>query len=121
MHRERLLWAWREQIGVASGELSTAAAGRADVVADGFVGPGKLRGPQKSIYRTLCDCWAIDELGDVEEFTREMERIGFREIVVEQAQARVTPSVLHVPWVTLRFLVYGCWVWFAQDDTGAVE
>jgi hypothetical protein len=75
------------------------------VVADGFVGPGKLRGPQKSIYRTLCDCWAIDELGDVEEFTREMERIGFREIVVEQAQARVTPSVLHVPWVTLRFLV----------------
>jgi len=34
-----------------------------------------------------------------------MERIGFRDIVVEQAQARVTPSVLHVPWVTLKFLL----------------
>jgi SAM-dependent methyltransferase len=75
------------------------------VVADGFVGPGKMRGPQKNIYRTLCDCWAIDSLGDVEKFTREMERIGFKDIVVEQAQSRVTLSVFHVPWVTLKFLV----------------
>jgi SAM-dependent methyltransferase len=75
------------------------------VVVDGFLGPGKLRGPQQRIYRKLCDCWVIDTLGDVGLFTREMERIGFRDIVVEQAQARVTPSVLHVPWVTLKFLL----------------
>jgi SAM-dependent methyltransferase len=74
-------------------------------VADGFLGPGKLIGPQKRIYRKLCDCWAIETLGDVEEFTREIERIGFREVVVEQVQARVTPSVFHVPWVTLKFLL----------------
>ena len=75
------------------------------VVADGFLGPGKLRGPQKHIYRRLCDCWVIDTLGDVGQFTRELERLGFRDIVVEQMQARVTPSVLHVPWVTLKFLL----------------
>jgi SAM-dependent methyltransferase len=75
------------------------------VVADGFIGPGKLRGPQKRIFRTLCECWAIDTLGDVDKFTREMERVGFRDIVVEQLQARVTPSVLHVPWVSLKFLL----------------
>jgi SAM-dependent methyltransferase len=75
------------------------------VVADGFVGPGKLRRPQKRIFKRLCDCWAIDTLGDVEKFTREMQRIGFRKIVVEPMQARVTPSVLHVPWVTLNFLL----------------
>jgi SAM-dependent methyltransferase len=75
------------------------------VVADGFLGPGKLRGPQKSIYRKLCDCWVIDTLGEVNKFTREMERIGFRDIVVEQVQARVTPSVFHIPWVTLKFLL----------------
>jgi ubiquinone/menaquinone biosynthesis C-methylase UbiE len=75
------------------------------VIADGFVGPGKLRGPQKSLYRKLCDCWVMDTLGEVEKFTAEMERIGFRDIAVEQAQARVTPSVLHVPWVTLKFLL----------------
>jgi MPBQ/MSBQ methyltransferase len=75
------------------------------VVADGFLGPGRLRGPQKRILRRLCDCWVIDTLGEVDKFTRELERIGFRDIVVEQMQARVTPSVLHVPWVTLRFLL----------------
>lgn len=75
------------------------------VVADGFIGPGNFRGPQKSIYRTLCDCWAIDDLGDIRAFTRELQRSGFRDIAIEQIQSRVTPSVLHVPWVTLRFLL----------------
>jgi len=75
------------------------------VVADGFLGPGKLRGPQQRICRTLCDCWAIDTLGHIDAFASELERVGFRDVVVEQAQARVTPSVFHVPWVTLKFLL----------------
>jgi ubiquinone/menaquinone biosynthesis C-methylase UbiE len=75
------------------------------VISDGFVGPGKLRGLQKKIFRTLCDCWVIDDLGNVDRVTAEMERTGYRDIVVEQVQARVTPSVLHVPWVTLKFLL----------------
>lgn len=74
------------------------------VVADGFVGPGKWRGPQKAIYRKLCDCWVIETLGEVEAFKREMARVGFTDIVIERVQSRVTPSVLHVPWVTLKFL-----------------
>jgi ubiquinone/menaquinone biosynthesis C-methylase UbiE len=75
------------------------------VVADGFLGPGTLRGPQKFLYRKLCECWVIDTLGEIQPFTRELERLGFSDIVVEQTQARVTPSVLHVPWVTLKFLL----------------
>ena len=75
------------------------------VVADGFLGPGKLRGPQKSICRNLCECWAIDTLGEVDQFTHELQRLGFSDILVEPMQARVTPSVLHVPWVTLKFLL----------------
>ena len=75
------------------------------VVADGFVGPGRLRGPQRAIFRALCDCWAIDTLGEIEAFRRELESAGFEDILVEQIQARVTPSVLHVPFVTLKFLL----------------
>jgi SAM-dependent methyltransferase len=75
------------------------------VVADGFIGPGKLRGPQRSIYRRLCDCWVIETLGEIDAVSSELERTGFRNIVVEQIQSRVTPSVLHVPWVTLKFLL----------------
>ncbi len=47
----------------------------------------------------------IDTLGEVHQFTRELERLGFSKIVVEPIQSRVTPSVLHVPWVTLKFLL----------------
>ena len=75
------------------------------VVADGFIGPGKFRGPQTSIYRRLCDCWVIEDLGEIRAFTRELHGAGFREIAIEQIQSRVTPSVLHVPWVTLKFLL----------------
>jgi ubiquinone/menaquinone biosynthesis C-methylase UbiE len=75
------------------------------VVADGFLGPGKLRGLQQRIFRKLCDCWAIDTFGDIGAFTRELERLGFRDIVAERIQSRVTLSVLHVPWVTLKFLL----------------
>ena len=75
------------------------------VVADGFIGPGRFRGPQTSIYRELCACWVIEDLGEIRAFSRELQRAGFRRIAIEQIQSRVTPSVLHVPWVTLKFLL----------------
>ncbi len=75
------------------------------VVADGFIGPGKFRGPQQSIYRKLCDCWVVDTLGEIRAFTRELQHAGFDEIAIERIQSRVTPSVLHVPWVTIKFLL----------------
>jgi ubiquinone/menaquinone biosynthesis C-methylase UbiE len=75
------------------------------VVADGFLGPGRLRGPQNAIFRRLCQCWAIETLGEVGRFKSELERLGFTDIVAEQVQSRVTPSVLHVPWVTLKFFL----------------
>jgi ubiquinone/menaquinone biosynthesis C-methylase UbiE len=75
------------------------------VVADGFLGPGKLRGTQKPLYRKLCECWVIDTFGEINKFAGELQRLGFSDIVVEKVQSRVTPSGLHVPFVTLRFLL----------------
>jgi len=75
------------------------------VVADGFMGSRKLWGLQKAIYRRTCECWALDSFGEVDAFAAELAHAGFRDVVVERIQSRVTPSVLHIPWVTLRFLV----------------
>lgn len=75
------------------------------VVADGFVSPGKFRGPQRAIFRRLCECWVIDTLGDIQAFAEQLHNAGFRDIAIERIQARVTPSVLHVPFVTLKFLL----------------
>lgn len=75
-------------------------------VADGFLlRPPARRGLQPAIYRRLCECWVIETLGELAPFTAELERLGFRDIQVEHLQYRVAPSVFHVPWVTLRFLL----------------
>ena len=76
------------------------------VVADGFLRTASaLHGPQRPIYRKLCECWVIPELGELDLFLGEMRLLGFRDIHVESLQYRVAPSVLHIPWVTLKFLL----------------
>jgi MPBQ/MSBQ methyltransferase len=80
--------------------------GRRLVVADGFLGGGRFASAlQQRIYRKLCECWVIEELGELDPFTARLARLGFTDIVVEHLQMRVAPSVAHVPWVTLKFLL----------------
>jgi len=75
------------------------------VVADGFL-HGRLVSPlQQRIYRKLCECWVIERLADLRLFTARLQKLGFSEITVENLQMRVAPSVVHIPWVTLKFLV----------------
>jgi len=76
------------------------------VVADGFLGAGPFASAvQERIYRKLCECWVIEELGELDAFTVKLEQLGFTDIAVEHLQLRVAPSVAHVPWVTLKFLL----------------
>lgn len=76
------------------------------VVADGFLANDNFAtGLQQRIYRKLCECWVIEELAKLHLFTARLERLGFKDIVVERLQVRVAPSVAHVPWVTLKFFV----------------
>jgi MPBQ/MSBQ methyltransferase len=76
------------------------------VVSDGFLAGGQfVSGPQKRIYRKLCECWVIEELAQLDLFTARLEQLGFRDIAIERLQMRVAPSIAHVPWVTLKFLL----------------
>jgi cyclopropane fatty-acyl-phospholipid synthase-like methyltransferase len=76
------------------------------VVSDGFLASERFVNElQERIYHKLCECWVIEELAQLRRFTARMEQLGFREIRVENLQMRVAPSVAHIPWVTLRFLV----------------
>jgi hypothetical protein len=47
----------------------------------------------------------IEELARLDLFTARLERLGFTQIVVERLQMRVAPSVAHIPWVTVKFLM----------------
>ncbi len=76
------------------------------VVADGFlVGDRFASALQRRIYHKLCECWVIEELGQLRPFTARLEHLGFTNITVEHLQLRVAPSVAHIPWVTLKFLL----------------
>jgi MPBQ/MSBQ methyltransferase len=76
------------------------------VVADGFLANGNFTSRlQRSIYRKLCECWVINELAQLDQFTARLDQLGFTKISVEHLQFRVAPSVLHIPWVTLKFLM----------------
>jgi len=76
------------------------------VVADGFLTSDRFACKlQRNIFRKLCECWVIEELGQLRPFTARMEALGFTGIAVERLQMRVAPSVAHIPWVTVKFLL----------------
>jgi cyclopropane fatty-acyl-phospholipid synthase-like methyltransferase len=76
------------------------------VVADGFLGGDRfVSALQQRIYRKLCECWVIEELGQLPLFRARLKQVGFTDITVERLQLRVAPSVAHIPWVTLKFLL----------------
>lgn len=76
------------------------------VVADGFLASSHFAtAVQQRIYKRLCECWVIEELGQVDKFVDAMRAAGFVDVTVEPLQMRVGPSVMHVPWVTVKFLL----------------
>ncbi len=76
------------------------------VVADGFLANGRFpTALQERLYRRLCECWVIEELARLDKFTARLEQLGFTNIKVENLQFRVAPSVAHIPWVTIKFLL----------------
>jgi SAM-dependent methyltransferase len=75
------------------------------VVADGFLTNPFTTALQQRIYRKLCDCWVVEDFAHLDRFTATLQHLGFTNITVENLQLRVAPSVAHVPWVTLKFLL----------------
>jgi cyclopropane fatty-acyl-phospholipid synthase-like methyltransferase len=76
------------------------------VIVDGFLRISRFRNPlQHRIYRKLCECWVIGEFAQLDSMTSRLQQLGFSSIRVENLQLRVAPSVAHIPWVTLKFLV----------------
>ena len=75
------------------------------VIADGFT---KRRDPGPAWWRralrVVTDYWALECFADIEAFTLAMGRVGLRVVAIEDVSWRIAPSVLHIPWVTLKFI-----------------
>jgi len=76
------------------------------VIADGFM---KREAGMPRWYARLLGfmtrSWAVERFASLAAFTDALERHGFAVEAVEDASFRIAPSVLHVPWVTVKFLV----------------
>ena len=76
------------------------------VVADGFLKHGnKLPYWIEKAYKRTCECWALPEMGQINPFVETLKKVDFENIEVEDISWRVAPSVAHVPFITLKFLI----------------
>ncbi len=76
------------------------------VMADGFLKHGKpLTGLLKLSYDKLCSSWALTELGNIQKVEKYLNILNFTELKVEDISLRMAPSVAHVPFTVLTFLL----------------
>lgn len=79
--------------------------GRRLALADGFLkGDGPMNPLLRWAFERVCSNWALETFAEIGHFTRCLERHGFEDVRVNDASWRIAPSVMHIPWVTLRFL-----------------
>lgn len=83
------------------------APGGRMVIADAFLKKPveRLSATANYAYRKLCEGWKLDGLGDILSMRKNLEALGFTDIVVEDISFRVAPSVMHVPFATLGFML----------------
>ena len=76
------------------------------VIADGFLKHGKpLKGFLQIAYDKLCHSWALTELGNIKQVERYLNILQFNEVNIEEISLRMAPSVAHVPFTVLSFLI----------------
>jgi MPBQ/MSBQ methyltransferase len=78
------------------------------VIADGFlkVPEESLNSCVRNIYNGICRNWALPGMMNIERIKKHLSDAGFRNIRCEEVSWKVAPSVLHVPFVILWFLLH---------------
>lgn len=77
------------------------------VIADAFLKKEEQElcyGAQYS-HRRLCDHWSLTNLGSINNVKKHLEQTGFKNIKIEDISYRVAPSVLHVPFAIVTFIL----------------
>ncbi len=77
------------------------------VIADAFLKKevNKLSYLDAYCYEQLCNGWSLDGLGNIHKVKDDLKRIGFKNIRVENVSWHVAPSVLHVPFASIGFIL----------------
>jgi MPBQ/MSBQ methyltransferase len=78
------------------------------VIADGFlkVNENELGTTVRTMYEGICRNWALPGMMNVNQVKAHLISAGFRNISLQEISWKVAPSVLHVPFVIIWFLLY---------------
>ncbi|MDT7832244.1 methyltransferase domain-containing protein [Flavobacteriaceae bacterium S356] len=77
------------------------------VIADAFGKKSKdeMNFLSQKVYDGLCKSWNLKKLGNIEKVKVQLEEIGFKDVSVKNVWYRVAPSVLHVPFAIMGFVI----------------
>ncbi len=77
------------------------------VIADAFLKKeaSELCPGSSMAYRKLCNHWNLERLGTIQEVVTNLKKVGFQKVQVEDISFRVAPSVLHVPFAIIGFII----------------
>ncbi len=76
------------------------------VIVDGFRKNNRpLKGIVKKAYQTLCRSWVLQQLGNIKQVERCLEDLNFSQVQVDDLSWNVAPSVAHVPFTVITFLI----------------
>jgi cyclopropane fatty-acyl-phospholipid synthase-like methyltransferase len=77
------------------------------VVVDCFLlhPPESINPFTRMIYRTACEGWAVQEMAVLPAMIDAARELGFSDVRFQDYSFRVAPSVMHVPWVTAKYLI----------------
>ncbi|MGB5819231.1 MAG: methyltransferase domain-containing protein [Saonia sp.] len=56
-------------------------------------------------YNKLCGHWHLERLGTIHSVVHQLKEVGFKKVKVENVSFRVAPSVLHVPFAIIGFII----------------
>lgn len=76
------------------------------VISDGFLKkPLGTEGFLRSVYDQLCASWALTELGNIKAVEGYLQQLKFKDIAIEDVSMNIAPSVAHVPFTVIYFLI----------------
>jgi ubiquinone/menaquinone biosynthesis C-methylase UbiE len=78
------------------------------VVADGFIKVDSKKAGWlfKKMYKILCEGWALPNLANINEFKTQLKEAGFKIKEVKDISWQIAPSVLHAPFIVVKYLIY---------------
>jgi len=75
------------------------------LIADGFLTTGEIPSILRPLFNKVSGNWAVETFAGIPQVKAELEQLGFEDIEFENISLRIAPSVMHAPFVTMKWVI----------------